>query len=33
VPPLVLTDAEADSFTAALPDILGAAASATRLAS
>ncbi len=33
VPPLVLTDAEADSFTAALPDILDDATAATRLAS
>jgi acetylornithine aminotransferase len=33
VPPLILTDAEADSFTAALPTILEAAHRATRLAS
>jgi acetylornithine aminotransferase len=33
VPPLVLTDAQADSFTAALPGILEAAHAATRLAS
>jgi acetylornithine/N-succinyldiaminopimelate aminotransferase len=32
-PPLVLSDAEADSFTAALPGILAAAQTATRLAS
>jgi acetylornithine/N-succinyldiaminopimelate aminotransferase len=33
VPPLLLTDAEADSFTAALPGILASAHAATRLAS
>ena len=33
VPPLVLSDDEADSFTAALPRILNAAVEATRLAS
>jgi acetylornithine/N-succinyldiaminopimelate aminotransferase len=33
VPPLVLTDTEADSFTAALPGILATAQAATRLAS